>query len=739
MIFSLAAAGMNVAPPAQATTLCPPGTYVSSYDATICNPTPPGTFTFNSGEIQPLPCPLGKYQPFYGQTSCLNTPAGTSNAELRAQFPGLCPKGRFQENPQAAACTLADPGTYVSTDGATSPTPCPVAPTNATLNSVRTGNTKPIQCFDFSGNSLVSPRASSTMDNELKFEFYLANELAYFDTLNPNLKFTLVNASNSSLVYQVVASAYPDNDRKRVTYSFGTNWTNSNSLKGCVTACPGTAITGIPLGTYNVTVEARDLLDTWVSFSANSVVISDTVTTLSRAYLFSYSYFPISGSARVGIGFPESYLAGSVSIKLSNRPYYLTPTATRTYQLSSGTLPANVLIELSGSGITSDVVAVSGSTITPGQWWVSMSYQDARGNAASTDEWPYPLLITIACSAGNFSVNGIESCVQVPAGYQIDYPSISAFGGETKVFAPSQCEAGTYQPNAGGAACLLAEPGSFVSQAGSIVQMACPLGKFQPSAGSAACLEAAAGNYTNSTRSIAMIPCDAGTYQTETGQTSCVRASAGHYVSSAGSPSQSECASGTYQPNAGGTACLPAEAGSYTNSTGSIATTPCAAGSYQAAAGQTSCVLASANHFVASAGQISQTPCQSGYSQPTSGSTSCVVTPASATPSTPLAPIVCPALTYATEGATSTADCKPRPCVVAKGKSATSACMLASVAQTLPPKAKVSIKMNRSFKKTCKVSGSKVKALRAGSCTVTLTVKPKKGKSTKYTVNVTGT
>jgi hypothetical protein len=47
--------------------------------------------------------------------------------------------------------------------------------------------------------------------------------------------------------------------------------------------------------------------------------------------------------------------------------------------------------------------------------------------------------------------------------------------------------------------------------------------------------------------------------------------------------------------------------------------------------------------------------------------------------------------------------------------------------------------MNKSFKKTCKVSGSKVKALKQGTCTVTLTVKPKKGKSIKYRVNVTGT
>jgi hypothetical protein len=46
--------------------------------------------------------------------------------------------------------------------------------------------------------------------------------------------------------------------------------------------------------------------------------------------------------------------------------------------------------------------------------------------------------------------------------------------------------------------------------------------------------------------------------------------------------------------------------------------------------------------------------------------------------------------------------------------------------------------MNKSFRKTCKVSKTRVRALKAGTCTVTITVKPKKGKSIKYRVNVTG-
>lgn len=640
VIFSLAMAGISFAPPAQATTICPPGTYVSSYDSSICNSTPPGTFTASEDESQPRPCPLGKYQPFYGQTSCLNTPVGAANSQLRGTHPEWCDPGSFQSNTQAISCLPAAAGTFVSERGATSPTPCPTNPANATLNNVRTGNTALMQCFDFSGNSLVSPRASGTMDNHLKFDFYLADEIARAN----NLRLTFVNASNSSLVYQVVATANASFDGKQVTYSIGTEWINSNVLQGCLTACPGTAVTGIPLGTYNITVEARSLADSWISFSSNSVVITDTVTQVARAYVQGYAFIPLSGSIIFGLAFPESYLPGSVSIKISNRPYYLSPTATRIYQLRSGTLPLNVSIDLGGSGVNSDVASVGGADITQGQWWVSLSYRDAAGNNAQTDEWPFPILLTRACTAGSFSVNGIEACVQVPAGYQITYPSITAFSFESKAFSPTPCARGTYMPwsGNGGTGCILANPGNYVPEIAATSLIACPAGTYQPSSG------------------------------------------------------------------------------------------------------QSSCVPASVNHFVADSGQASQTACPAGFIQPNLGRTSCEaipvipVVPIVQAP-TPTVPIVCPALTFSTAAATSVADCKPRPCVVGKGKSATPACMLASVAQVLPAKAKVSIKMNRSFRTTCKVNKTRVRALKAGTCTVTMTVKPRKGKSVRYQIQVTGT
>ncbi len=809
VILSLAAAGMSTAAPVQADTVCPPGTYVAPYDATICNETPPGTYTAVADSSQATLCPIGSYQPFYGQTSCLVPPAGSANPNLGSVAPEYCSFGFFEDSPGSTGCERAPIGKYVSGFGSSSTMDCPATPANATLSN-RLGNSGVLDCFNFSGNSLVLPLANSTVENKIDIAFY-SNSLLGGDD---NVRITFTGTTDPNPVYQIVAKVSAnDIDGKIGSLSIPLAWTNTNFFKGCSLSCaetPLTEITSLPLATYSIKIEAKNNTNTWNELgTVNSVVVSDTRTTDPLIYLQAWPYFPITDSATVSVMLPEARLADSAIIKISNKPSHLSPTLSRVYHLGSGELGRDIVLPFSGEPTSLEIVSVSGATITPGQWWVSVSYQDFRGQPVASDEWHRPMLITRDCPEGNFSVNGIAPCIPAPAGYYVDYPSLDSFGSETKVFSPSPCGLGSYQPNPGSAACepadpgtyvdrtasktttdcpegtfqpsagsidclqaipgtyvpqpkstattdcepgtyqpssssrecLQADPGTYVDQPKSTTTLQCPLGKYQPSAGTTECLPTDAGSYTNRTGSIDPILCAKGTYQPESGQTSCIRASAGNYVPSTGLSSQTKCASGTYQPSPGAAECIPAEAGSYTNETGSVATTLCDAGSYQSEAGQTSCVLASANHFVASAGQVSQTPCASGYGQPNIGSTSCDAIPAPGN-STPApgnsTPVVCPALTYSSVGATSVADCQPKPCVVPKGKSATTACMLASIAKVLPAKAKVKIKMSKSFKKNCKVNKTRVKALKAGTCTVTITVKPKKGKSIKYRVNVTG-
>ena len=73
---------------------------------------------------------------------------------------------------------------------------------------------------------------------------------------------------------------------------------------------------------------------------------------------------------------------------------------------------------------------------------------------------------------------------------------------------------------------------------------------------------------------------------------------------------------------------------------------------------------------------------------------------------------------------------------VGVGKTSPKTALLALAKVTVPSGAKFALKVASSSSKNCKVSGTGVKALKAGSCKVTLTITPKKGKATSRTVTL---
>jgi hypothetical protein len=64
-------------------------------------------------------------------------------------------------------------------------------------------------------------------------------------------------------------------------------------------------------------------------------------------------------------------------------------------------------------------------------------------------------------------------------------------------------------------------------------------------------------------------------------------------------------------------------------------------------------------------------------------------------------------------------------------KKITGTSLAGQIGMSVPPKAKVSLKVAKASKKFCKVSGSKLVTLKAGSCTLTVSVTPKKTKLNK--------
>ena len=71
-------------------------------------------------------------------------------------------------------------------------------------------------------------------------------------------------------------------------------------------------------------------------------------------------------------------------------------------------------------------------------------------------------------------------------------------------------------------------------------------------------------------------------------------------------------------------------------------------------------------------------------------------------------------------------------CSVKKGKLITRACLAKNAGITIASTSKVRLAVAKTSSKICVVSGSSVKALKAGTCSVTLSVTPKKGKAKTY-------
>ena len=233
---------------------------------------------------------------------------------------------------------------------------------------------------------------------------------------------------------------------------------------------------------------------------------------------------------------------------------------------------------------------------------------------------------------------------------------------------------------------------------------------------------------TASASSVALrIHCTAGNYSDD-GFSPCNPAPLGHYAS-ADNTASIACAAGKYQSLTGQTSCIDATAGHYATPDGTM-NAPCSPGSYQPQAAQSSCLLADPDHYVAGSGATSQTACASGFTAPNSGSASCVAVQATTTTTVP------PTTTTVPPAGPSTGASSAK-CSVKKGRAISRSCLATNAGITIASSSKVVIKVVASSAKVCKVSGSTVKTLKAGTCSTTVSVTPKSAKkATTYTVKV---
>jgi len=231
------------------------------------------------------------------------------------------------------------------------------------------------------------------------------------------------------------------------------------------------------------------------------------------------------------------------------------------------------------------------------------------------------------------------------------------------------------------------------------------------------CTKAPLGTYVSITGQTSATPCNAGYFAISLASTSCIPSPAGKFSAAGnGGVAPSDCVAGTYQPSQGQSSCLDAPAGTYVSETGAHATLDCVAGTFSASARSISCAQSPANFYVATVAATSATACPSNYTSPAgSDALSDCIAPAVAT----IPPVV-----------------KSSPYIL-KGKKRTIKSIAVEIKMSVPAKAKVTANVAKASKKFCVVSGSSIKALKRGTCVVTLKVKPTKGSAKTKAASIT--
>lgn len=153
-------------------------------------------------------------------------------------------------------------------------------------------------------------------------------------------------------------------------------------------------------------------------------------------------------------------------------------------------------------------------------------------------------------------------------------------------------------------------------------------------------------------------------------------------------------------------------------------TAPCSVGNYSTDGNVpvgSDCIQAPANSYVATTGATSATACPATYTSPagSDASSDCIAPVVSQTPTVVAAPAT-----------------KALP-TLAKGKKMRIRTLATQIEMSLPARSKATAKVAKSSRNICRVSGNSIRALKKGSCVVTVKVKPRTGSATTKATTIT--
>ncbi|MHB1836681.1 MAG: hypothetical protein ACYCXW_17165, partial [Solirubrobacteraceae bacterium] len=265
-----------------------------------------------------------------------------------------------------------------------------------------------------------------------------------------------------------------------------------------------------------------------------------------------------TGSVTVSFDLPQAPQVGSVELVFAGAStYVLTLSDSVAGAMSLSINPANPVASSGG------VASISGgSSIAPGVYTVTLSYQDANGDPAA--ETSAGSVAVSACPPGSYSATGFDPCTFADPGHYVGGPGATA---------ELPCAAGTFAAAMGTSSCVPALAGTY-APLGTAIPTPCPAGSFCPAQSGAptACPQ---GAYCPA-QSGAPTPCKAGTFNpgmSAAAEGSCQTVPAGSYA------------------GAGAGAAAPCPAGSWC-AQGAAAPSPGGPGSYAPAPGSSGCLLA---------------------------------------------------------------------------------------------------------------------------------------------------
>ncbi len=509
---------------------CPAGTYSNTEGATdisACLLCPPNYYCPNAGTIIPIECPAGSWAQ-EGSTFCQKCPAGSYYDKTAGECK-LCPAGTYQDKAGTTNCIPCEGGTYSNKEGSTSCIMCsagsysPELKANSTIGATECTLCKAGTYQDKKGQTSCSACAEGYAQSQ---EGKTSCTMCSLGTFAADKNSNGVKLG-AVMCAKCLKGTYQDEKGK-------------TSCKPCDTGhyCPNDGMT------YPFECLPRTYQDKIGQLICEPCLKGHYCPNKGMTYPFECqeTTYQDETAQLICKDCPAGYACPNKAMENPNA------CQAGAYQNKTKQISCNSC----ECGTYQDKTAQTSCLKT-----VAGSYPADNSNKYTN----LGAIKQILCQPGNYCTGGCN--------------------------APIQCDAGTYQNEAGKTSCKNCPSGTAQDQKGSTYCYDCWAGTYSAKFDTTPVNEAAqvcsacwAGYYCPNSKQTEPIACNAGYWQNLTGQTSCKACSKGNYCPSKAMTTQYPCAPGQYQNATAQTSCKGVPCGNYQPYFGQASYYSCPDGTY---------------------------------------------------------------------------------------------------------------------------------------------------------------